>query len=398
MRLLIIIITSISLLNGCTPAEEKENPLDKSPAGELSSLPWLFTGPAGRVWLSWVEQNDSIYTFKFSEAGSDGWSEPLTIAESSDWFVNWADYPMLVTNDSGKFMAHVLDKSGPGKFSYDIRVFNSGDEGKTWNNSFLLNDDGLEAEHGFVSMTPWNGKVFFTWLDGRQTANAASAEESHDGHHGSMSLRAGVRTFSGEKISEWLVDDKTCDCCQTTAAIFNNTPLVIYRDRSEAEIRDMAVSRFESGNWTKPAPVSTDGWQVKGCPVNGPRVAVAGINIATVWFTSANGQPAVYTAISGDGGKTFGERIRIDEGNANGRVDITTLGDDFIISWLEGEEIRVKRLSKDGYTGKSILIATSSSSRTSGFPQLATLSEKEVMVAWTDINSKEIRTKVIRPE
>jgi hypothetical protein len=213
-----------------------------------------------------------------------------------------------------------------------------------------------------------------------------------------MSLRAGVRTFSGEKISEWLVDDKTCDCCQTTAAIFNNTPLVIYRDRSEAEIRDMAVSRFESGNWTKPAPVSTDGWQVKGCPVNGPRVAVAGINIATVWFTSANGQPAVYAAISGDGGETFGERIRIDEGNANGRVDITTLGDDFIISWLEGEEIQIKRLSKDGYTGKSILIATSSSSRTSGFPQLATLSEKEVMVAWTDINSKEIRTKVIRPE
>jgi hypothetical protein len=127
-------------------------------------------------------------------------------------------------------------------------------------------------------------------------------------------------------------------------------------------------------------------------------VAVAGINIAAVWFTSANDQPAVYAAISGDGGKTFGERVRIDEGNANGRVDITTLGDDFIISWLEGEEIRIKRLSKDGYTGKSILIATSSSSRTSGFPQLATLSEKEVMVAWTDINSKEIRTKVIRPE
>ncbi|MFZ9982483.1 MAG: exo-alpha-sialidase, partial [Cyclobacteriaceae bacterium] len=108
MRLYIIIITSISLLSGCAPVKEKENPLDKSPAGELSSLPWLFTGPAGRVWLSWVEQNDSIYTFKYSEAGNAGWSEPVTISQSNDWFVNWADYPMLVTNDSGKFMAHVL--------------------------------------------------------------------------------------------------------------------------------------------------------------------------------------------------------------------------------------------------------------------------------------------------
>ncbi|MFZ9982907.1 MAG: exo-alpha-sialidase, partial [Cyclobacteriaceae bacterium] len=290
------------------------------------------------------------------------------------------------------------DKSGPGKFSYDIRVFHSVDEGKNWNNSFLLNDDGLEAEHGFVSMTPLNGNVFFTWLDGRQTANASSTEPSHDSHHGSMSLRAGIRSFSGEKISEWLIDDRTCDCCQTTAAVFNNRPLVIYRDRSETEIRDMAVSRFESGIWSTPSPVSTDGWQVKGCPVNGPRVAVAGKNIASAWFTSANGQPAVYVAISGDGGKNFGERVRIDEGNANGRVDITPLGDDFIVCWLEGEEIRIKRLFKDGSSGKSSLIATSSSSRTSGFPQLTTLSELEVIMAWTDITLKRIRTKVIRPE
>jgi hypothetical protein len=398
MKHFLILIAAFTVLIACTSEKPKENPLGHSPAGEQSSLPWLFKGPSGRVWLSWVEQVDSIYKFRFSEAGPEGWSTPATIAQSSDWFVNWADYPMLVTNDSGNFMAHVLDKSGPGKFSYDIRVFTSSDNGKSWNNSFLLNDDGLEAEHGFVSMTPWNGNVFFTWLDGRQTVNSGPGEGSHDGHHGSMSLRGAVRTWSGAKISEWQIDERTCDCCQTTAAIFNDAPLVVYRDRSETEVRDMAVSRLESGTWSAPAPVRNDSWQVKGCPVNGPRVAVSGDNLATVWFTSANDQPAVYAAISKDGGRTFGEGIRIDEGHANGRVDITSAGDDFIISWLEGEEIWIKKLSNDGTAGKSIVIAKTSSSRPSGFPQITMLNAEEVIVAWTDVKNKNVRTGVVRIE
>ena len=125
MKQFLIISTAVIVLTACTSEKPKENQLNLSPAGEQSSLPWLFTGPSGRVWLSWVEQRDSIFTFRFSEASPAGWSDPATIAQSSEWFVNWADYPMLVTNDSGKFMAHVPDKSGPGKFSYDIRVFTS---------------------------------------------------------------------------------------------------------------------------------------------------------------------------------------------------------------------------------------------------------------------------------
>lgn len=393
---LTICIIALTLLAGCNKKDVTEYPLNDSPAGNNSSLPWLFTGPTGRTWMSWVEKTDTIYAMKFSEARADHWSKPVTIANGSNWFVNWADYPMMVTNDSGKFVAHILEKSGPGKFSYDIRVFTSTDDGKTWNNSFLLNDDNLEAEHGFVSMVPWNGNVFFTWLDGRQTAGLNSSQENHEGHHGSMSLRAGVRTYQGEKIAEWLVDDRTCDCCQTTAAIFDNTPVVVYRDRSDSEIRDMATSRLENGQWTKPLVVSNDGWEIKGCPVNGPRMAYSGNKTVTVWFTAAQDQPAVYAAISGDGGKSFKERIRIDDGKPNGRVDVTAAGNKFFISWLEDSQIRVKQIDEDGNTGKSFLIANTSAARNSGFPQLTSTSSQDILVAWTDTEKQKIETKVIK--
>ena len=345
--------------------------------------------------MSWVEKQDTVYTLKFSEAINNGWTEPITISSSSQWFVNWADYPMLVTNDSGKFMAHVLEKSGPGKFSYDINVMVSTNKGKTWERSFLLNDDGLEAEHGFVSMVPWKGNVLLAWLDGRQTAGTAASEGDHSGHHGSMSLRAAVRDYEGQRKAEWLIDDRTCDCCQTTAAVFEDSPVVIYRDRSETEVRDMSVSRLADSIWSAPQPVHADGWEVKGCPVNGPRVAVNDSRVATTWFTAAQNQPAVYASLSSDGGKTFGERIRIDEGKANGRVDITAVGQDFIISWLEGEEIKVRKLFQDGRTGDPLLVAKTSSSRPSGFPQLTTLSGEKILVAWTNIEEKRVMTRVV---
>ena len=43
--------------------------------------------------------------------------------------------------------------------------------------------------------------------------------DHHEGHHGAMSLRAAIIDGKGNKISEWELDNKTCDCCQTSAAI-----------------------------------------------------------------------------------------------------------------------------------------------------------------------------------
>ena len=63
-------------------------------------------------------------------------------------------------------------------------------------------------------------------------------------------------------------------------------PVVVYRDRSEAEkeIRDISIVRLKGKKWSAPRPVFQDGWRLNGCPVNGPAVAAAGRRVAVAWF------------------------------------------------------------------------------------------------------------------
>ena len=62
-----------------------------------------------------------------------------------------------------------------------------------------------------------------------------------------MTLRAAFIDKKGNKINEWELDGRVCDCCQTTAAITNDGPVVVYRDRSDDEVRDMSIVRYVNG-------------------------------------------------------------------------------------------------------------------------------------------------------
>ncbi len=90
------------------------------PAGAGTSLPSL-SSDGTQLLLSWVATpTDNLAQFQFARLEEDGtWSSPEQIAEGSNWFVNWADYPALVQN-KGSLLAYHLQKSSAGKFSYDI--------------------------------------------------------------------------------------------------------------------------------------------------------------------------------------------------------------------------------------------------------------------------------------
>lgn len=216
---------------------------------------------------------------------------------------------MLAVN-KGKFIAHFLAKSGDGTFAYDVNLVASAD-GINWSKPTVVHDDQKKAEHGFVSLLPYGDNFLVAWLDGRNTVMEGTENmDHHDGHHGVMTLRAAVVDASGKKLSEWELDSRTCDCCQTAAALTSNGPVVIYRDRSEREIRDISITRFVNGEWTVPQPVYTDNWKIAGCPVNGPRVDAKDNNIVVVWFTAAENEPAVRLCFSQDGGASFGRPVR----------------------------------------------------------------------------------------
>ncbi|MGE0771537.1 MAG: exo-alpha-sialidase [Cyclobacteriaceae bacterium] len=363
-----------------------------SPAGTNSAEPHLFTSTSNEVYLSWVEKHDDKHVFQFSKLKDGNWSDAKSIAEGNNWFVNWADYPMVASDGNGNMIAHVLAKSGEGTFAYDVQMYTSANDGKAWGNPFVIHDDGKQAEHGFVTIIPYQGKMFVTWLDGRNTVKEGKEMTGdHSGHYGAMSLRAAIVDYAGNKIEEWELDNKTCDCCQTTAAITENGPVVIYRDRSDEEIRDMSIVRLVNKEWTQPKAIHQDGWKIAACPVNGPRAASIGDNLGIAWYSAPDGKPQVNFVFSKDGGKHFGDPIRVDEGSPLGRVDIVMIDEGHsLVSWMENAEIRVARISHQGKKERSIAVASSSTARASGFPQMTKAGDK-IIFAWTDDAEKTIK-------
>lgn len=369
-----------------------------SPAGPGSGEPFLATDGKD-VYLSWLEAvDDARHELRFSRLEGERWSEPVTIARSDRFFVNWADFPSLTPGPEGTLWAHYLERGGKGTYDYAVRVVRSGDGGESWSEPVTPHDDASPTEHGFVSTLPTEEGVGFVWLDGRRYA----ASEDGGPPTREMTLRYRFAGIDGALGEEMLVDGRVCDCCQTSSAMTAEGPVTVYRDRSEREIRDIYVSRLRDGVWSEGAPVHEDGWEIAGCPVNGPAVAARGTEVAVAWFTAAGDVPRVKVAFSDDSGATFGDPVVVDDGNPAGRVDLVlSEGGSALVGWLErtgGEdaEVRLRRASPDGTVSSSVPLAGSSGSRASGFPRLVSPEPGTLILAWTDLKNVEPRVRVER--
>ena len=368
------------LCSAAVVAQVRELP---SPAGPASGQPNLATGPDGRAYLSWIERlPGETLSLRFAVKEGARWSAPRVVGAGRNWFANWADFPSLIVLPDGSLAAHWLVNSGAGAYAFDVHIARSFDGGQTWSKSYVPHRDGTPTEHGFVSMFPTqSGGLAAVWLDGRATKASA------DGHgHGNMALRYAALRRDGRPEPEVLLDGRVCECCQTSAALTADGPVVAYRDRSEREMRDIAVVRLRGGRWTQPTLVHADNWQLDGCPINGPAVAAAGKQVGVAWFTAANDAPHVHVAFSSDAGATFAKPVPVDDGRPLGRVDILMLDDgSAVVSWLErtdtGGAVRVRRVWPDGKRGDSVTVAAAGIARANGFPQM-TRAGDALVFAW----------------
>ena len=369
-------------------------PMPSPASGDKAGMSSLFTAANGQVYLSWLEQWADSAALKFSHLQDTQWSAPITVVAGTNWFKNWADFSSLAADTSGHLMAHYLPMSDTGKYTYDVFVTFSNNGGRHWTPGKVLHDDGIKAEHGFVTIVPYNNQFFVTWLDGRNTATPHQnhGHAHHHGGEGAMTLRAALFSKAGQKVQEWELDHRICDCCQTTAGITANGPIVVYRDRSDNEIRDMSIVRFENGSWTPPQTLWPHGWKTNACPVNGPKLDVLANKVVVAMFSAPNDSAQVSVVFSNDGGKNFGEPIRIDEGRAVGRVDVAWLNETTAaVSWMEGEAIKLVTVSANGNVGESRTLVNTSGKRASGFPQM-TKSGHNLYFSWTDAEVATIKT------
>ena len=344
------------------------------------------------TWIEPVDAGKTAHRVRFASYASGRWTAPTTIAEAPSIMANWADTPSVVQQGNGTLVAHWAEKVAPAAHAYDVMLATSADAGRTWQPLGRAHADRSATEHGFVSLVPERERTVAIWLDGRDTVKG-----------GPTRLRTTIVAGAADKRVETVLDDRVCDCCSTNAAATDAGAIVVYRDRSGDEIRDISFVRQSGGAWSAPAPVATDGWKITGCPVNGPAVAANGRDVAVAWFTLAGGTPHVRVAFSADAGGSFSPAIDIDVPHGTrapaGRVDVELHGGDAIVSWLASEReagiILVRRVARDGRRGRELQLARTTSGRESGFPRLAPLQGDELLVMWTE-TSEPPRVRAVR--
>ena len=370
------------------------------PLSEGSLWPGLSTH-GDKVVLGWQESDgEGVWSVKTAVLDEEGWAPAHTVARSTDereLFVNWADFAAVEVLESDLMVAHWLVRGPDGGYDYGVRIARSTDEGRTWTEPWTPHTDGTPTEHGFVSKFPLDdGGIGVVWLDGRNSVD----RDGVTGIPGAMALRYRSLDRDGVPGPELLIDERVCDCCQTDVALSGSGPVVVYRDRSEGEVRDIYVTRLVGGKWTEGIPVHRDGWVIPACPVNGPAVAARGDELAVAWFTGVGSERKAQVAFSLDGGVHFGEPIRVDDGTALGRVDVLWLDNgSALVMWVERRprvaEILVRQVWPDGRTEEEMIVTTTSAARDSGFPHMIQDQVGRVVFAWTETGNGQ-RVRVAR--
>jgi hypothetical protein len=404
-KLLGTVAIAATLLGGCSDRGGSDATIEiigvTSPAAPGSMSPHLAVTPAGEAVMSWLEPaGDDAHAVKYSLLRGDTWSAPISIAEDNGWFVNWADFPSVVPITEQQWAAHWLVKRPGGTYSYNIALSTSADGGQNWAAPLTPHTDDTPTEHGFVTMFPWSDGIGAVWLDGRNMVPDTGGTPSSDASkkYGGMTLRFARLGVDGEVLDDGEIDNLVCDCCQTDAAMTAAGPVIAYRDRTSAEIRDISVTRYVDGGWVEPITVSDDQWHIAGCPVNGPAIEADGERVVVAWYGAPKRQSRVKLAWSQDAGQTFSAPVIVDEAGVRGRVDVALLPNgSAMVSWMRKTEdgigqVRMRQVTMDGDMGPIQMIAEGRYSRNSGFPQMVRAGNRLVF-AWPEPGEpKHVRT------
>ena len=349
-----------------------------TPAGKTALAPYLLKDGQS-LWMSWIERGSKKLKVKVANWNKGKWSPTVTVVESKDIMANWADFPSLQKGGDGALYLHWLKKiSKTNVYGYVVQISRSDDSGKTWKHLGRLHkDDNFNAEHGFVSLVATKTGVRAFWLDGGKVVKGKE----------SMQLRTAE---VGKQITnEMVVDERVCSCCGTVGIATTVGPVIFYRDRSEKEIRDIYMARFRGKTWQR-KNASNDGWEIHGCPVNGPDADTRDGAVALAWYSGGGEHPGVKLSFSSDMGNSFSKSIAIDDflQGSLGRVQVLlTKKNEALITWMKSKaggraDLYVRRIHSDGRRGTPVVLAEVGASRGVGFPQLKDIDGMGLLV-WT---------------
>ena len=380
--LLVLSFTVAVSAIGQTPAPEAVS----NPAAPGSVQPNWSAAPDGSAIFSWLEKTSGGYSLRYAVRKAGAWSEPHTVAASRKFFRHAAEVPEVLQIADHQWMAHWIEMPNPENEAEFVYVSTSTD-GVKWTPPAMAHHDRSQVEHGLASLAPsGNGEASLIWL------------EMLKGEDGPAALKRTVLNASGQIVKEERLDEDVCSCCPTAIARTSKGLAIAYRARTPQDIRDIAVIRFENGQWSKPKVVNADNWHITACPTNAATIAARGNQLAVAWYTGAQDKPRVEVAFSSDAGATFAKAVTVSTGHAFGYASVALEDDgNAIVSWLQrtGEDgptqVLARHVNSAGVAQPVIEVAKGGQSAL-GYPRVFQ-SGGETLIAWGGTKLQTARLK-----
>ncbi len=332
------------------PAQAQQH--NHGPTKDGKYNPFVASDARGGFYLAYVERANDINNLMLSHSkdGKD-FSAPAQVNNvDGDAMVRNENPPKVAVSPGGD--VYVTWSSGPSHGECNIKFARSTDGGKSFSPAVTINSDAAKKPtgHAFQSITlDKKGRIYLSWIDERN-----KTKEDRGAEIWMSTSDDGGKTFSPDR--RILTD--VCECCRTGIQTDSAGRLYIsYRGvpRTGPMNRDILVARSDDGGKTFIATaVSKDGWEINGCPVAGPGMAIDEQDrIAVVWFMGGGDRPGLYYAFSSDRGQSFSPRRFLDPDQKMGKhAQLTVRGDGkFLVAWSDAGQKTVTRGTLDIKTG-----------------------------------------------
>ncbi|MBM4139629.1 MAG: exo-alpha-sialidase [Nitrospira sp.] len=264
----------------------------------------------GFVFAAWVEEDKDARAIMFARSDKPGGplGAPVRVNQAGENPYYRQESPALAVRGIDVYVMWSLThpKITPDKpFAGELRLSRSGDGGRTFAPSVVVNDDGQVIQHTFDSLhVAPDGTVHVAWIDGREGKKEP----------GTFAARS---TDQGRTVAKNLkVDDETCVCCRT--ALATSADGVVYaawRKIFDGNVRETVVSRSTDGGetYSSSVVVGNDRWVYPACPHRPASLGVDRLGrLYVVWYTEgADETPAIYLTYSDDQGLTFSDKKQL---------------------------------------------------------------------------------------
>lgn len=226
-----------------------------------------------------------------------------------------------VASSANYTLVSAIDKKGL------IHIFQLNHQSKKWTKKGLANDVTGSAPEGLMSIAAdQNDNFYAVWLDTRYN--------KHNKICFAKTTDKGI-SWTKNKIVYKSPDKTVCECCKPSITVNQSAVFIMFRNWLNGS-RDLYLlqSYNKGATFKNAAKLGYGTWKLNGCPMDGGGLVAGKKNgIAAVWQREGR----IY----------YTKQTKAENQIATGRSCSITDPENPIITWQNGNKVKVKELYKD---------------------------------------------------